>query len=151
MIKQIAHIGFTVHDLDKTIEFYKTVLQLHFVGEMRMAGEATDKLFQRRNAACRVAYFTCDPTAHTSLIELIEFADIKVPRIPTSLFNNSISELCFTVENIDEFYRRLLQYGVEVLSAPQYFDATEYDMGKSKAIYFRDPNGIILEATETLE
>lgn len=41
----IAHIGFTVSNIDRTIAFYKNILNMHFVGEMKMEGKETDTLF----------------------------------------------------------------------------------------------------------
>ena len=55
------------------------------------------------------------------------------------------------MEDIEGFYKDLLDKGVEVMSSPQVFDSTEYGFGKSKALYFYDPDGNILEAIESLD
>ena len=51
---------------------------------------------------------------------------------------------CFRVENIDKVYRDLKAKGVEFLSEPQLFDFRKDGFSKSKAVYFRDPDGVIL-------
>ena len=37
------------------------------------------------------------------------------------------------------------------MSSPQEFDSTKYGMGKSKALYFYDPDGNILEAIRPID
>jgi glyoxylase I family protein len=39
---------------------------------------------------------------------------------------------------------------VECLSEPQYFDFRANEFGESRAFYFRDPDGIILEMMQPL-
>lgn len=58
-----------------------------------------------------------------------------------------------TVSNIElpiAFYVHLRKHNVLCLSGPQFFDCSAYGFGKSKALYFRDPDGLILEAMQTL-
>ena len=61
------------------------------------------------------------------------------------LFHTSIWELCFAVKDIDREYQRRKERGVQFLSKPQTFDSTEYGFGKSRIVYFRDSDGIVLE------
>lgn len=59
--------------------------------------------------------------------------------------------LCFYVSDVDSIYEKLSDKGIEFLSKPQYFDYTSQGFGKSKAIYFKDPDGIILELMERID
>lgn len=151
MIKNIAHIGITVRDLDRSIEFYRDVLGLDYKGYMYMEGESTDRLFNSKDIRAKVAYLSPMSGEGCPDVELIEFERGEVKDDKPSLFKTSISELCFGVEDIEGFYKDLLDKGVEVMSEPQAFDSTEYGFGKSKALYFYDPDGNILEAIEPLE
>ena len=72
-------------------------------------------------------------------------------RKPMDLFATSISELCFYAEDADAVYQKLVEQGVECFSAPQEFDFRQEGFGRSKAFYFRDPDGIILEIMQPLE
>ena len=47
-------------------------------------------------------------------------------------------------------YKTLTENHVECLSEPQYFDFRADGFGESRAFYFRDPDGIILEMMQPL-
>lgn len=150
MLKGIAHVGLTVTNLDRSVEFYRDVLGLSYLGEMEMKGLATEKLFHRKGCKARVAYLNGSHELNAPPVELIQFVGQEPERQAGDLFRTSISELCFAVEDIDREYRRLKEMGVEFLSEPQTFDSTEYGFGKSRAVYLRDPDGIVLELLQTL-
>ena len=150
MMTGIAHIGITVSDLDRSVAFYRDALGLHYQGEMTMSGPETAALFQREGCQARVAYLLPeDPQAPP--VELIQFLDQAAEPGRPSLFRTSISELCFAAEDIDREYERLREKGVRFLSDPQSFDSSAYGFGKSRAVYFFDPDENILELIQTLD
>ncbi|WP_303249334.1 VOC family protein [uncultured Slackia sp.] len=150
MAKRIYHIGLTVFDMERSIRFYRDVLGLRFQGEILMQGPETDAMFQRKNCRARVAYLNGSERQDMPPVELIQFLDDETDRQAGDLFTTSISELCFHTEDAEETYRHLQEHGVECLSEPQTFDFTDAGFGKSKAFYFRDPDGIILEMMQPL-
>lgn len=150
MTGQIYHVGLTVSDMDKSIEFYRDILGLRFIGEILMEGKETEALFQRKNCRARVAYLNGSDELHMPPVELIQFLDMEISNKKSDLFSTSISELCFYTNNIDKIYNKLLEHNVECLSAPQNFDFTASGFGKSRAFYFRDTDGIILEMMQPL-
>ena len=150
MFTSVAHIGFTVRDLDRSIAFYRDVLGLTYIGEMKMGGPETAELFQQLGCRARVAYLRPqDPVAPP--VELIEFEGVIVRESTPSLFKTSISELCFATDDIDREYERLSAAGVSFLSEPQTFDSTAYGFGKSRAVYFFDPDENILELIQPID
>ena len=150
MFHSVAHIGFTVSDLEKSVQFYKNILGCRYLGEMKMAGPETAALFNEKDCAAKVAYLR--PWDETSpLIELIEFSHKPAKIDKPDLFKTSISELCFYTSDIDEDYHSLREKGVEFLSEPQTFDSREYGLGKSRAVYFFDPDGNVLELIQSLD
>ena len=148
MLKGIVHVGLTVTDLDRSVAFYRDVLGLAYLGEMEMEGLETERLFQRKDCKARVAYL--NGSREMAAVEMIQFVGQEPERQTGDLFRTSISELCFFVEDIDREYRRLKEMGVEFLSEPQTFDSTKYGFGKSRAVYLRDPDGIVLELLQTV-
>lgn len=150
MLSSVAHIGITVSDLERSAAFYRDILGLAPVGEMIMDGPETAALFQRPGCSARVAYFRPEKQ-DTPPVELIQFTDEAAVPEEHSLFKTSISELCFVTDDIDREYSRLKGLGVEFVSEPQTFDSTAYGLGKSRAVYFYDPDGNILELIQPIE
>lgn len=144
MITSLAHIGLTVSNLERSVAFYQDVLNLAYQGEMLMGGPETAALFQKEGCQARVAYLKPQNT-DGPLVELIQFISTEAQQHTPSLFETSISELCFAVDDIDRETLRLKALGVKFISEPQTFDSTKYGFGKSRAVYFYDPDGNILE------
>ena len=150
MVGRIYHVGLTVSDLERSIAFYRDVLGLEFQGEIFMEGEETDKMFRRVNCKARVAYLNGSKAVEAPPVELIQFVNNEVKKVPSDLFTTSISEVCFYTDDIDSAYKHLVDNNVECLSEPQYFDFSADGFGESRAFYFRDPDGIILEMMQPL-
>ena len=150
MVGRIYHVGLTVSDLDRSIAFYRDILGLEFQGEIFMEGEETDKMFHKANCKARVAYLNGSKAIEAPPVELIQFVDSESHKEQSDLFTTSISEVCFYTDDIDSVYKTLIENHVECLSEPQYFDFRADGFGESRAFYFRDPDGIILEMMQPL-
>lgn len=151
MLQEIIHVGLTVTDLDRSVAFYRDLLGLTYLGEMEMNGPETEQLFQRKGCKARVAYLNGSTELAAPPVELIQFIGQDVKNQTGDLFRTSISELCFATDDIDRDYTRLKAVGVDFLSEPQSFDATRYGFGKSRAVYLKDPDGIILELLQPIQ
>ena len=56
---------------------------------------------------------------------------------------------CFGVKDMDRAYRELTEAGVEFVSEPVVFDlGDEWEYGALKVVFFKDPDGFILELME---
>ena len=150
MVGRIYHVGLTVSDLDRSIAFYRDLLGLEFQGEIFMEGKETDKMFRKENCKARVAYLNGSKALEAPPVELIQFVGSKIHKEQSDLFTTSISEVCFYTDDIDSVYKTLIENHVECLSEPQYFDFRADGFGESRAFYFRDPDGIILEMMQPL-
>lgn len=150
MIGRVAHIGLTVSDIDESIKFYKDTLGLDFQGRMLMEGKSTEDLFGIEDCSVKAAYLNGSEELNTPTIELLEINKRIESAEEIKLNKLSISEICFIVKDIDKAYQSLKLKGVEFLSPPQYFDLRDQGFGESKAVYFKDPDGIILELIEKI-
>ncbi|MDO5719017.1 MAG: VOC family protein [Tissierellia bacterium] len=149
MIREIIHIGVTVKDIERSIEFYRDILGLKLKGRLLMKGKETDILFGAEDLEVKVAYLNGSDDLKCPPVELLEFSE-KTEISQSHLQKTSISEICFKVDDIDSEYERLKNLGVEFISEPQEFDFIEYGFGKSKAVYFKDPDGVILELIQEI-
>lgn len=150
MINEITHVGITVSDIKKSIAFYRDVLGMRLISSATMKGKETDRLFNRDNCVVYLAYLNGTAPLSAPPIELIQFVGDVCNKDSPDLHKISISEICFTVDDIDAVYQTLRGRKVEFLSEPQEFDFTKQGLGKSKAVYFKDPDGIILELMQYL-
>lgn len=150
MIGRVYHVGLTVSDLDRSVSFYQDILGLAYLGEIWMDGKETEALFGRKDCKARVAYLNGSDKENMPPVELIQFVSPDAKKHSADLFTTSVSELCFYTDDIDEAYGRLREHHVKCLSGPRDFDFTDAGFGKSRAFYFRDPDGIILEMMQPI-
>ncbi|MDU1412841.1 MAG: VOC family protein [Clostridium sp.] len=148
MLNYVEHIGITVSNLEKSLVFYRDVLGLNYKGEMIMNSKETEILFGIKNCIVKVAYLNCNDLINGPEIELIQFISEYCVKRKSSLNITSISELCFNVLDIEQVYNKLKSSCVSFISPPQFFDLSSQGFGKSKAVYLKDPDGIILELIE---
>lgn len=148
MLKEIMHVGITVSNIENSIKFYRDILGLTLKGQALMEGKETDALFAMNNCKVKIAYLNGSDNIISPPIELLEFVNNETIKDKPQLNKISISEICFRVDNIEKVYKHLIDNNVECLSEPQEFDFTAYGFSKSKALYFKDPDGIILELME---
>ena len=113
-ITKVSHIGLTVTNLQRSIEFYRDILGLYYKGQMVMEGASSDELFQRKNIYAKVAYLSYSKENSPADIELIEFVGTPITKRNPSLFETSISELCFEVWDIEKFYEMLKEKNIKL-------------------------------------
>ena len=150
MLKEVMHIGITVSNIENSIKFYRYILGLTLIGQAIMEGKETDALFAMNNCKVKIAYLNGSDNIIAPPIELLQFVSPETIKDEPKLNKISVSEICFRVKNIEKVYKHLINNNVECLSEPQEFDFTSYGFSKSKALYFKDHDGIILELMETL-
>jgi catechol 2,3-dioxygenase-like lactoylglutathione lyase family enzyme len=76
-----------------------------------------------------------------SRIELVQYTPTGKPLLDHKASDTGSAHVCFKTDNIQELYQRLLATKVRLHCAPQH-------IGFGWVMYFRDPDGIILEAAQ---
>lgn len=140
MRSTIHHMGLTVEDLDKSIEFYSTAFGLEVVDRAVFGGEELGYVVQVPGAELEYAFLA----GQNAVLELIEY---KTPKgKPYALNNNDVgaAHCCFVVDDLDATYERLLGMGV-VFNAPPQSAPDIPPFNGLKYTYFRDLNGVTIE------
>lgn len=150
MLGAIAHVGITVKDLGKALEFYRDLLGLKVLGDLTIAGEEIERITQVKGAKLRAVYLRSREDMKGPPLELLHFEEPRgeMGRPYAHLTNLGITEVAFWVKDMDTMYKELRAHGVEFYSAPQLFELEGY--GKVKVVYFRDPDGTTLELLQNV-
>jgi len=80
-------------------------------------------------------------TIRDSRIELVQYMPTGKPLVDNKASDTGSTHICFMTDNIQELYQKLLAIGVRLHCTPQH-------IGFGWVMYFRDPDGIILEAAQ---
>jgi len=142
MINEIHHMSFTVSDMENSIKFYRDILGLELKWDSRAAGakfkgEAADNVTNCPGTELRIVFLV----AGNSRLELVEYAPTGKRLVDNKASDTGSAHVCFKTDNIEELYRKLLANKVRLHCSPQQMDS-------AKVMYFRDPDGIILEAAQ---
>ena len=128
--------SFVVSDVDRSVAFYRDILgfELEKVVEAP-AGQISD-LLGEKGVRLKVALMWMGP----HMLELMQYTPPGRPQAPKQR-DVGAAHMAFTVEDIDAASQALKAKGVTFVAPPQ-------DFGRTKAVYFRDPDGITMELLE---
>ncbi len=131
------HVGITVRDLDRTVEFYRTVFDLDIVAEFDVSGEAFETAVDIDTASAQFVHLD----AGSVRLELVEYEPAGDPSELPRLNNQGAAHLGLEVDDLDSFHADLPSTA-ETLSPPQ---TTETG---TKILFVRDPEGNLIEVLE---
>jgi catechol 2,3-dioxygenase-like lactoylglutathione lyase family enzyme len=144
LVKGVDSIGLTVSDLDRSVDFYSTVLHFQKVSETEADGESYEHLagvfgLHTRTARLRLG---------EEYIELTEFLAPRGRPAPADARSNDrwFQHIAIIVSDMDRAYQWLHEHKVQHASpVPQLLPAWNKNAGGIRAFYFRDPDGHPLE------
>ena len=142
LINTIHHTAFTVSNIERSIAFYRDILGMKVLWDSVHAGVAykgpvCDRITGCHGTEQHIVYLGIGE----SFLELVEYTPMGKPLENNKASDIGASHVCFKTDDISALYEKLLANNVKVHCSPQ--------EGISNLImYFRDPDGIILEAIE---
>lgn len=144
------HIALVCRDMQDTVDFYEGILGFPLVKTLEYAGGRGQHFFFQvtENDGVAFFYFADAPEAAPGIASAPwQFTDEQgnpVPGIAGVSAKGSMHHLSFDVplEKMDEYRDRLIAAGVEVQDVIRHTDAEGECI---RSLYFRDPDGIVLE------
>ena len=142
MIHGIHHTSFTVSDMERSIAFYRDLLGMKVTWDSAAAGvqfkgPVADNVTNCPGTEQRIVFLDTGGCR----IELVEYTPTGKPLVDSKASDTGSAHVCFKTDNIEELYRKLTANKVRLHCVPQ-------DLDFAQVMYFRDPDGIILEAAE---
>jgi catechol 2,3-dioxygenase-like lactoylglutathione lyase family enzyme len=140
MIKGLHHVGLSVVNLDRSVEFYRDLLGTDVVNHATFAGPQYESILRLEGAKGRSAMLM----APNMRIELFEFArpSSRSRDAGWKASDQGISHFCISIDDINSAYARLVGARSSVNWPPLDF------FGAVKATAGRDPDGNLFELLE---
>jgi catechol 2,3-dioxygenase-like lactoylglutathione lyase family enzyme len=138
----IHHTGYTVSDLDRSLEFYVGKLGCEIVAQQEKEGGYLAAIVGYPDAHVRMAHLRAPGAGH--VIELFEYLSPDGTRADVEPRNVGASHLCFLVDDLPSVHEELRAKGVDTFVSPP----VEVDTGINRGgfgLYLRDPDGITIE------
>jgi catechol 2,3-dioxygenase-like lactoylglutathione lyase family enzyme len=134
------HVGLSVTNLDRAIEFYRDVMGFEFVTGREFSDARYEAIMNLKGAQGRVATLK----AQNMQVELFEFFNPTPKGMDSSrpVCDHGITHFCMQVGNLDQTYETLKSAGVRFHCPPFEF------VPGIKATYGRDPDGNVFELLE---
>ena len=143
-MKAIRHFGIVVSDLDRALGFYEGLLCLKVSKRMEESGEYLSRITGLANARATTVKLTADDG---NLVELLLFQ--SHPRMPSAgreMCGIGASHVAFTVDNVEDVFRRLSKAGIAFHAPPQVSPD-----GYAKVTFCKDPDGTLIELVQVLQ
>ena len=140
-------VGFTVADMDRSVEFYTRVLGFQKTSDDELLGSAYEELQGVFGARLRVVRLRLGD----EYLQLTEYLVPKGRPVPIDSRSNDrwFQHVAIIVSDMDRAYGRLRRFKVQHAStAPQLLPATIPQAAGIRAFYFKDPDGHPLEVLQ---
>jgi catechol 2,3-dioxygenase-like lactoylglutathione lyase family enzyme len=146
-VQAVAMVGFTVLDMNRSVEFYTRVLDFEKVSDDEVLGPAYEELHGVFGARLRVVRLRLGD----EYLQLTEYLASKGRSAPPDSRSNDrwFQHVAIIVRDMDQAYARLRRFRVQHASAaPQLLPKTIPNAAGIRAFYFKDPDGHPLEVLQ---
>jgi lactoylglutathione lyase len=142
----VHHTGLTVAELERSLAFYRDLLGFEVVLDQEKEGGYLAAIVGYPDARVRMAHLRLPGSEHR--LELFEYASPPPARgrevEPRTI---GLTHVCLLVADLPRLFEGLRDRGVDSWFSPP----VEIDSGANRggrALYLRDPDGVILELFE---
>jgi catechol 2,3-dioxygenase-like lactoylglutathione lyase family enzyme len=144
MSTTLDHVGFTVSDLDRSLAFYRDLLNMKVLWERVYEEEYVRTLVGYPTLRLRCAYL--EIPGSTVSLELLEYQNVPREQVELRRADPGNAHLAISVDDLDHLCLELREAGVKFVSQPVVSTAGHYQ--GTKTVYVCDPDGISLQLLE---
>ena len=140
-VESVYHTGFTVSDIERSIEFYRDVLGLQLHRRQQGTAAYLSTITGFDGVTLEIALLQTPDGS--GMLELLQYVSHPAPATDRATNRPGNAHLCFKVADVHQACAELRQRGVHLISAP-----VEITAGVNKGafgIYLRDPDGFTIE------
>lgn len=140
VIKRVNHTGISVSDMERSLTFYRDLLELEVIFDSDVdANPRLDLVVGMQGARGRVVWLRIGDT----MIELWQWDQPAGRLLPTDYVpaDKGVTHFAFEVDDVDELHARVIGAGYHANSNPQ-------DLGLHKTTYIKGPDDEIIEILE---
>lgn len=144
LVQSVGDIAVTVSDLDRSVAFFRDILDFTPESEYELRGDEYDRLHGAFGVRLRVATLRLGDER----LQLRQFLTPRGRLMPRGSRSNDrwFQHIAIIVSDMDRAFERLRDRRVEFAStAPQTLPAWNKNAAGIQAFYFRDPDGHFLE------
>jgi len=142
MKSSFLHVGLTVFDLDRTIDFYEKYFdyKVEFKGVFppKFIG-VVPQLYKQKEGV--YSDFAILKSPDGVVLELFRFSSME-PAKPTAWNQPGYHHICLKVDSVNEAYKKMAADGIEFYFEPKF----KGDPKNMKYwVFFKDPDGMMIE------
>lgn len=139
------HTGLQVHDLERSVAFYRDVLGFEVVFAWNPQAPYVGELVGYPDVDLHAAILR--PPDSEVFLELLEYRNVERMPVDTRTANPGTAHTAYFVDDLDALYADLVAKGVESVSPP--VTPTIGPNKGGRAVYMIDPDGIRVELIQT--
>jgi len=144
LVTEVAAVGMTVADMDRSVLFYSHVLSFKKVSDNDQESADYGQIENVPDAKARIVRLKLGE----EVVELTQYLSTKGRSSPPDSSSNDLwfQHIAIVVSNMQKAYERLKQNGVQAISdGPQRLPKWNREAADIEAFYFKDPDGHPLE------
>ena len=141
---KIDHINIVCENIEKTTDFYVSLLQFEVIADFILKGDWFDSVTAKKKNKAKCIFLKL-PDSELR-IELLEFYD-KAKHTKNTLFDHGMRHFAIEVDDIYGFRDKLLENNIVCLSEPVSVPFEILPQGK-KLFYFQAPDNVIIEVAQ---
>jgi glyoxylase I family protein len=143
---RIDHVNIVVSDMERSLAFYEGVLGLKRGFKATLEGRWIETVTGLTAVNARCVFI--EAPGSDVRFELLEYVSPTGDTIPANALPNTrgLRHIAFVVDDMEALLERLGAAGVPLLSDPVEVPFVVGSMGRKRLCYFRDPDGVLLEA-----